>query len=87
MQLGGASPGDRSMLDALVPASEAFANTQGDIGARIAAMLEAALAGVEATKSMQPKRGRSTYMGDRTAGHPDPGAVAVTVWMGALKRT
>lgn len=87
MQLGGASPGDRTMLDALVPAAEAFAAAEGDIGARIAAMHQAALAGVEATKSMQPKRGRSTYMGDRTAGHPDPGAVAVTVWMGALKGT
>jgi len=85
MELGGASPGDRTMLDALVPAAEAFASAQGDAAARIAAMCEAALAGAEATRSMQPRRGRSTYLGDRTAGHPDPGAVAVTIWMGAIK--
>ncbi len=85
MELGGASPGDRTMLDALVPAAEAFAANQGDAAARIAAMHEAALAGAEATRSMQPRRGRSTYMGDRTAGHPDPGAVAVTIWMGAIR--
>jgi dihydroxyacetone kinase len=85
MTLGGAAPGERTMLDALVPAAEAFAATQGDAAVRIGAMHEAALAGAEATRHMQPRRGRSSYLGDRTAGHPDPGAVAVAVWMGALK--
>jgi dihydroxyacetone kinase len=85
MELGGASPGDRTMLDALVPAAAAFAATRGDAALRIVAMHEAALAGAEATRSMPPRRGRSSYMGDRVAGHPDPGAVAVTIWMGALR--
>jgi len=85
MELGGAAPGDRTMLDALVPAVDAFVNTPGDAAARIAAMHEAALAGAEATRAMAPRRGRSSYLGDRVAGHPDPGAVAVAIWIGALK--
>ena len=85
MALGGAAPGERTMLDALVPAADAFAATQGNAATRIAAMHEAALAGAEATRTMQPRRGRSSYLGDRTSGHPDPGAVAVTIWMAALR--
>lgn len=85
MELGGAAPGDRTMLDALVPAADAFAATAGDAAARITAMHEAALAGAEATRAMQPRRGRSSYIGDRATGHPDPGAVAVSIWMGALR--
>jgi dihydroxyacetone kinase len=85
MELGGAAPGDRTMLDALVPAADAFAATSGDAATRITAMHEAALAGAEATRDMQPRRGRSSYIGDRAAGHPDPGAVAVSIWTGALR--
>lgn len=86
MALGGAAPGDRTMLDALVPAADAFARAQGDAAARIAAMREAAQAGAQATRAMQPRRGRSSYIGDRATGHPDPGAVAVSIWMDALAR-
>lgn len=85
MALGGAAPGDRTMLDALVPAAQALADTRGDAPARIAAMHEAAIAGAEATRTMLPRRGRSSYLGERTTGHPDPGAVAVSIWMGALR--
>ncbi len=84
MALGGAVPGERTMLDALVPAAKAFAETAGSAAARLAAMNQAAIAGAEATRSMQPLRGRSSYLGDRVTGHPDPGAVAVAVWTAAL---
>lgn len=85
MELGGASPGDRTMLDALVPAADAFSAAQGDAATRIATMHEAAAAGAEATRAMQPRLGRSSYLGERVIGHPDPGAVAVAIWMEALK--
>lgn len=85
MALGGAAPGDRTMLDALIPAADALAEAQGDATTRIAAMYEAALAGAEATRAMQPRRGRSSYLGARVTGHPDPGAVAVAIWIGALR--
>ncbi|MBB3953648.1 dihydroxyacetone kinase subunit DhaL [Novosphingobium sediminicola] len=84
MELGGAAPGDRTMLDALVPAAQALAQGAGDARARLDAAHGAALAGAEATRAMAPRRGRSSYLGDRTLGHPDPGAVGVAVWLGAL---
>jgi len=39
--------------------------------------------GVEATAQMKPRVGRSSYLGDRVLGYPDPGAKAITVWLGA----
>lgn len=84
MELGGAAPGDRTMLDALIPAAQALAQTSGDARTRIAAAHAAALAGAEATSAMAPRKGRSSYLGERTLGHPDPGAVAVAIWLGVL---
>jgi dihydroxyacetone kinase len=89
-ELGGAKPGDRTMLDALDP----FVRTlqQGaDIkgaGAKetregVLAAVEAAERGAEATAQMQPKLGRSSYLGGRVLGYPDPGAKAISVWMRA----
>lgn len=81
-ELGGASAGDRTMLDALMPFANAFA-TGLDRGLSTAQALEAGVcaaeAGTEATARMIPQRGRSSYRGDRAIGHPDPGAVAVAV--------
>ncbi len=74
--LGGARPGDRTMLDALIPAADALAAGESPV--------EAAAAGARATASMRPRRGRSSYLGDRALGHPDPGAEAVAVWLRAL---
>jgi dihydroxyacetone kinase len=78
-ELGGARPGDRTMLDALVPASQALSRT-GSLQAGAAA----AEAGAEATATMAPRVGRASYLGDRAIGFPDAGAVAVTVWLRAL---
>ena len=77
-ELGGAKPGDRTMLDALVPAAAAFAT--GGLPAAAAA----AEAGVAATAAMSPKLGRASYLGDRVLGVPDAGASAVAVWLRAL---
>ncbi len=86
-ELGGATPGDRTMLDALVPAAEAFQRATSTGQTTVAAVRAAATAakeGARATAGMQPRRGRSSYLGDRALGHPDPGAEAVVVWLGAL---
>ncbi len=86
-EVGGASVGDRTMLDALVPASETFSRDLRS-GApwpkALGAAVEAAGRGAEATADLPPRRGRSSYLGDRALGHPDPGAVAVAVWLGAV---
>jgi len=85
--LGGASRGDRTMLDALLPAAEALAEALQSgrpTSEAIRAAAVAAAAGAAATAAMRPRRGRSSYLGDRALGHPDPGAEAVAVWLGAL---
>eukprot|EP00741_Cyanophora_paradoxa_P011585 tig00020563_g11193.t1 len=87
MALGGASAGDRTAVDALLPAAaalqDAIARKEGG-GAALAAAAAAAEAGAEKTKGMVPRRGRASYVGARAAGHADPGAVAAGVLLRAL---
>ena len=86
-ELGGARRGDRTMLDALHPAAEAFAAAL-DRGVSIEAAWDdaivAAEAGLAATASMHPRLGRASYLGERAIGNPDAGAAGVVVWMRAL---
>lgn len=88
-ELGGAQVGDRTMLDALQPAAEAFSAAL-DAGQPLKSALDAATraaeAGAKATADLAPRRGRSSYLGDRALGHPDPGAVAVATWLGAIAK-
>ena len=87
--LGGASEGERTMLDALLPASRALAlalKTGESRDKALELMVHAAVLGAEATKTMSPKRGRSSYLGDRALGHSDPGAVAVSVWIRGIAK-
>jgi dihydroxyacetone kinase len=86
-ELGGAEPGDRTMLDALHPASVALqdAIAAGE-PAREALFhcVRAASEGAERTATITARRGRSSYLGDRALGHPDPGAEGVVVWLKAI---
>ncbi len=86
--LGGAKPGDRTMIDALYPAAKTFSDRIA-AGASVAeawsSAVDAGLRGVEATKSMKPRLGRASYLGDRALGHPDAGAAAVGVWLEAIR--
>jgi dihydroxyacetone kinase len=84
-ELGGAKPGDRTMLDALHP----FALSLKSIGTKdsresVLAAVEEARRGAEATAQMEPRLGRSSYLRDRVLGHPDPGAIAVVIWLRAI---
>ncbi|MGP4672787.1 dihydroxyacetone kinase family protein [Agrobacterium salinitolerans] len=86
-ELGGAKPGDRTMIDALHPAAATFrdklaAGASADDAWRSA--LAAGTAGAEATTSMKPRLGRASYLGERAMGHPDAGAVAVSIWLEAI---
>ncbi len=85
-QLGDARIGDRTMLDALLPAAEALASADGDPHSALTAAVEAATAGTAGTAATASRRGRSSYLGDRAVGHPDPGAEAVVVWLTAIGR-
>jgi len=86
--LGGAKPGDRTMIDALYPAAQTFkakvaAGASVEEAWRLA--VAAGVAGAEATKAMKPRLGRASYLGERAVGHPDGGAVAVSIWLEAVK--
>ncbi|MFI2240835.1 dihydroxyacetone kinase subunit DhaL [Streptomyces chrestomyceticus] len=79
-QLGGAAPGDATMLDALDPAVEALATS-------FAAAAEAAVQGAEATVPLQARKGRASYLGERSIGHQDPGATSSALLFAALAET
>jgi dihydroxyacetone kinase len=83
-ELGGAKPGDRTMLDALAPFVKSLKDARGRVSREIIlAAVEAAERGADATAQMKPRLGRSSYLGDRVLGHPDPGAKAVAIWLRA----
>ncbi|MDI3259236.1 MAG: dihydroxyacetone kinase subunit DhaL [Sinobacteraceae bacterium] len=87
-EVGGAAPGERTMLDALVPALTALqtALTTGDDALRaLDAAAAAAADGARASAQLMPRRGRSSYLGARALGHPDPGAHAVALWLAAIR--
>lgn len=78
---GRASPGDKTMVDAWVPAIEA-ANKAAEGGSEldvIRAARDGAEAGMKATIDMESKRGRSAKLGIRSVGHIDPGAASTFV--------
>jgi len=78
---GGAEQGDKTLLDALIPAVESLkTNASKNMHLKQAAkeFAEAAKEGAESTKNIVAKKGRSRYLGERTLGHPDPGAMALS---------
>ena len=83
-ELGGAKPGDRTMLDALDPFVRALKDARGGPSREaLLAAVDAAERGADATAHMKPRLGRSSYLGERVLGHPDPGAKAVAIWLRA----
>nr|WP_233611900.1 dihydroxyacetone kinase family protein [Corallococcus sp. AB045] len=86
-ELGGARPGDRTMVDALHPAAVTLVRAVREgrtLGEAWVEATRAAEEGAEATASMSPRLGRASYLGERAKGVPDAGAVAVVIWMKAL---
>jgi phosphoenolpyruvate---glycerone phosphotransferase subunit DhaL len=76
---GKAEPGDKTMLDALLPAVAALHAAAGE-GAELPAALQrsadAAEEGMKATIPMEARKGRASYLGPRSVGHQDPGATS-----------
>jgi dihydroxyacetone kinase len=86
-EVGGAEVGDRTMVDALAPAAKALtaALAAGDSGQdALAAAVDAARSGAQGTAAIRARLGRSSYLGDRVIGHPDPGAHAVALWLSSV---
>ncbi|MGP3976154.1 dihydroxyacetone kinase subunit DhaL [Streptomyces sp. 8N114] len=80
-QLGGAVAGDKTMLDALFPAVEALADSGGK---DFEAARTAAEQGAEETVPLQARKGRASYLGERSIGHQDPGATSAALLVAAL---
>jgi dihydroxyacetone kinase-like protein len=83
---GKAEPGDKTMVDALAPALDALDAALGD-GAPLAGALRAASAaadaGRDATTPMTARKGRASYLGERSADHQDPGATSAALLVAA----
>jgi dihydroxyacetone kinase-like protein len=77
---GKAESGDKTMVDAWTPAIEAAAaaagDGDGDVRKVLLAAAEAAEAGAVSTDPMLARKGRASYLGERSIGHRDPGAVS-----------
>ncbi|MFF7236741.1 dihydroxyacetone kinase subunit DhaL [Streptomyces collinus] len=78
MALGGAAPGDKTMIDALAPAVDALPDG-------FAAARAAAEEGAVATTPLQARKGRASYLGERSIGHQDPGATSSALLIAALE--
>ena len=87
--LGAAAAGDKTMVDALEPAVETF-RREVEAGTPIEAAVEAAAAaaeaGMRATVPLQARKGRASYLGERSIGHQDPGATSTALIIRALER-
>ena len=84
---GGAKLGDKTLLDALIPAQEAMAAAVSDgkdLKEMICAAAKAAKEGAENTKNITAHKGRASYLGDRSISYPDAGAVAISVIFGSF---
>lgn len=86
-QLGAAHEGDKTMLDALGPAVTAYqvaVEGGADIAGATRAAAEAAERGLQETVPMLARKGRASYLGERTIGHQDPGAASTVLILRAL---
>ena len=76
------------MLDAIIPASEAYGaaiDSGSPVGEALDAMCKAAEEGVEFTKTIIATKGRASYLGERSIGHQDPGATSAAFTMQMIR--
>jgi len=90
VKLGKASPGDKMMVDALTPAVQALkdATQQGlTLGEGLKKSAKAAEEGMIATIPLVARKGRASYLGERSAGHQDPGATSTFMLLDTAAKT
>ncbi len=88
-ELGAAEEGDKTMVDALAPAVRVLRSKVADgdeLGRAIEAAAAAAEEGARATVPLQARKGRASYLGERSIGHEDPGACSTALILAALAR-
>ena len=82
MKLGGAKQGDKTILDTLIPAAQSLQQSiDGELSAQkmLMNLSDDAMAGAESTKDIVASKVPATYLGDRSLGHPDAGAMALAM--------
>ena len=85
---GKAEPGDKTMVDALVPALEALRAAEGSgLADALRRSADAAEEGMRATIPLEARRGRASYLGPRSVGHQDPGATSTQLLLEAAAGT
>ncbi|MDX6282363.1 MAG: phosphoenolpyruvate---glycerone phosphotransferase subunit DhaL [Kribbellaceae bacterium] len=87
---GKAELGDKTMYDAWAPALDAYDSAVAggaDLGGALTAAAEAAAKGRDATTPLVARKGRASYLGERSAGHQDPGATSTTLLLESAART
>ena len=87
MSMGQSAPGDKTMIDSLLPGVEALeANSAEPMSAAVSAAAAAAREGAAATADLAARRGRASYVGDGGLGNIDPGAVGMAILFDGLDR-
>jgi dihydroxyacetone kinase-like protein len=77
---------DKTMVDAMTPAVDAYDASAGDgIGPALAAAAEASAAGRDRVTPLVARKGRASYLGERSANHQDPGATSTTILFESLR--
>lgn len=84
LKLSKAKPGEKTMLDAIYPATTILQNKEGSFEEIIEDAANAALDGAESTKTMLAKYGRARSLGEKSIGHKDPGAVSFSLFYKGL---
>lgn len=87
---GKAEVGDKTMVDALDPAAHAASEAAArgaDVAGVLATAAAAAAIGAESTKPLQARKGRASYLGERSIGHVDPGARSTAYLLESLARS
>lgn len=87
---GKSTTGEKTMLDSMVPALQAMQQALAEnasADAVLSAGVEAAKEGVEATKPMIATKGRASYLGERSAGHQDPGATSFALILETIAKS
>ncbi len=86
VQRGKAVLDDKTMVDAMSPAVDAFDGAAGDgVGAGLSAAAMAAATGRDRVTPLIARKGRASYLGERSANHQDPGATSTTVMFESLR--
>ena len=86
VQRGKAELDDKTMVDAVAPAVDAYeAAVAGGLDAALEAAAAAAAAGRDRVTPLVARKGRASYLGDRSANHQDPGATSSTIMLEALR--